>query len=270
MVTTLYDAYPDAIKVKDFCGDSPLYLLYHSSKDYRILQHVLRRHPDLAVYKENVCFGQTLVKAICAPWTSKQIHISWAAMESNAILKDRWTKLVLTVRAAHRCTTEVRNSLETPELHLAMEFPCPNLVIRHFLEMYPNQASITMSNYGCHPLHYFLLHSASLHEGSAVIKSLLKAYPDVTSIRYNGQLPVNLALVAGLTWKTGISDIVFANTNVLGQSDDKDLLLPFMQAAVYGRNDLTTIFLLLRENPSVLGTLSKRLDETKQQNEKNP
>jgi hypothetical protein len=250
VVAALYDGFPGAITEKDFCGDSPLYLLYHSSKDYRLLRYILSRNPALSLHKEHNGFGQPL-KKICAPWTSTQI-LSCTAMKSNTVLKDRWEKLVLTVRAAHTCTARLGRSAETPELHLALEFPCPPLVICHFLEMYTKQASSVMLNQCCFPLHYFLLLSISLHDGEAAIKSLLKAFPGVVVERHQGRLPIHLALAAGLTWRTGVSDIVLTDSSVLAEIDPIDALFPFMQAAACKRRDLSTIYSLLRENPAVL------------------
>ena len=51
VIQLLFDGFPDAILFKDFCGDIPLYLLYHPSKDSHILQYVLKKMPSLAVYK---------------------------------------------------------------------------------------------------------------------------------------------------------------------------------------------------------------------------
>ena len=218
------------------------------------MQYILNRNPSLALYKDNNAFGQPLVKKICAPWTLKHI-VSWTVMESNAVLKDRWTKLVLTVRAAHTCTAGHKCSSEIPELHLALEFPCPPLVICHFLELYPEQSSVIMSNQKCFPLHYFLLSSNALHDGEAVIKSLIKAYPKAVLERHNGRLPIHFAITSGLTWRTGVRDIIFADSSVLNEMDRSDGLFPFMQAAAYGRSDLSTIYRLLRENPAVLSNL---------------
>jgi hypothetical protein len=257
VVKVLFDSYPDAILEKDFCGVTPLYLLFHSSKDYRILQYALEQQPSLALYKENSFSGQTLFQRICAPWTSKQLALTRSeVLETNPALKDRWTKLVLIVRAAHAHTIGHEPRADNPELHLALELPCcPPMVLCHFAEMYPAQASILMATKRCFPLHYYLSTCGSTRDTESVIKCLIKAHPDAVKRDYNGRLPLHLALSKGLTWHTGIRDIIFSSPGVLDQKDPDSGLIPFLQAASGDYCDLSAVYSILSEDPAVIGNL---------------
>ena len=67
-----------------------------------------------------------------------------------------------------------------------------------------------------------------------VIKALLDSYPHAAACADgNGRLPLNLALVSGRTWRSGIADILEACPDALfGTRDTATHLAPFMLAAV--------------------------------------
>mmetsp|Transcript_31805 Transcript_31805/g.69901 ORF Transcript_31805/g.69901 Transcript_31805/m.69901 type:complete len:612 (-) Transcript_31805:1843-3678(-) len=78
-----------------------------------------------------------------------------------------------------------------------------------------------------------------------VIKALLDSYPHAAACANgDGRLPLNLALVSGRTWRTGIRDILAACPDALfGTRDPSTHLFPFMLAAIdpkqlRGRQDL--------------------------------
>ena len=67
-----------------------------------------------------------------------------------------------------------------------------------------------------------------------VIKALLDSYPHAAACADgNGRLPLNLALVSGRTWRSGIAEILGACPDALfGTRDTATHLAPFMLAAV--------------------------------------
>jgi len=67
-----------------------------------------------------------------------------------------------------------------------------------------------------------------------VIKAMLESYPHAAACADgNGRLPLNLALVTGRTWRSGIADILEACPDALfGTRDTATRLAPFMLAAV--------------------------------------
>lgn len=217
--------------------------------------------PSLAWHKENTFSAQPLVKRICAPWTSKQLALTKSDVETNATLKDRWTKLVLTVRAAHAITIGRQHDdddlqAQTPELHVALEFSCPPLVLCHFAQMYPEQVSMMMAKEGCYPLHFFLSRCDVAGESKAAVQNLIAGFPQAVNHRVNnGQLPIHLAISPGRKWDDGIQDIVYAGPNNLDCPDPQTGLIPFLQAASLECCDLSSVYHLLRENPAVIAGL---------------
>ena len=166
---------------------------------------------------------------------------------------DRWMKLVLTVRAAHlHMTGETDNQ---PELHVALRVACPFQVLLRFVEMYPDQASIVMMPDSCYPLHFFLSRHDVTKESQSVVQSLISAYPHAINHRYNGRLPLHLAIESGRKWEYGMEDIVYAGPNNLDCVDTHSGLVPFLHAASLPCTDLSTVYSILRENPAVLSAL---------------
>ena len=266
VIQLLFDEFPDAILFKDFCGDTPLYLLYHPSKDSRILQYVLKKMPSLAVYKEHSFSGQPLVSRICAPWASKELLPTKLDINTNATLRDRWTKLVLTVRAAHahslaREGENVDCSGNSRELHVALEYSCPPLVLCHFAEMYPEQASIPMKGSGCYPLHYFLGSCEFVRDSKVAVQSLIKAFPLAVHKLHHGRVPLHVAISKGITWNNGIHDLVYTGPENLDRPEPSTGMVPFAQAAASEWPELSTVYNLLRENPAVLCNFQLRVSQ---------
>ena len=67
-----------------------------------------------------------------------------------------------------------------------------------------------------------------------MIQALLGAHPrSASSVDRRGRLPLNLALEAGRTWRSGVRDIISACPDALfGTRDPATHLYPFMLAAV--------------------------------------
>lgn len=168
-----------------------MYMLFRPQMDCRILEHVLNRNPSLALFQQENRFSgaQSLLQTLCAQWihvirnnenlvpsssssnnissnsNSKDANVSFVPIarrrvHSDCKLLDRWTKLVLLARAAHRMTHAVaaaavtKNTVDAttkalckiPELHLALQLKCslPPVILCQFIEMYPEQASKPM------------------------------------------------------------------------------------------------------------------------------
>jgi hypothetical protein len=253
----LYDHFPGAVLEKDFCGDLPLYLLFHPSNDVRMLQYILSQRPSLALFQGKTFSGKPLVKSICAPW-STQTKLSRNDVETDEVLMDRWTKLVLTFRAAYaHAKGQKQNSSNIPELHVALEMAsCSPIVLCQFIEMYPDQVSMPMGKDGIFPLHFFL---TTPHDGTKgsdrVISHLIQTFPQACKYCHKGRFPLQIALSSGYTWSSGIRDVAFADSSILDKADLNSGLIPFLQAAMASGVDLNTSYCLLRENPSLVNTM---------------
>lgn len=233
--------------------------MYHPSKDYRILEHVLTKMPSLSVYMENTFSGQPLVKRISAHWMSKRLSLTKLDIDSNAALKDRWKKFVLTIQAAYAHTMTGHHQdgqvAQPTELHMALKYLCPPMVICYFVEMYPEQASMLMETEKCYPLHYFLSRRDTVRDARSAVRNLISAFPQGVNHPFHSRLPIHLALAAGRKWEDGVQEIVYAGPCHLDSPDPNSGLVPFLQAASSECVDLTTVYHLLRENPAVITTL---------------
>lgn len=161
VMQTLIDANPNAILQPDFCGDLPLYMLFRPQIDPRVLEHALNKNPSLVLFREKKFSGaQSLLQTLCAQWVGvinklktksnsnndvRENVLIHSKVRSDRTLLDRWTKLVLTARAAHRIThttTNTKPKTDIPELHFALQLEClPPAILCQFIEMYPEQAA---------------------------------------------------------------------------------------------------------------------------------
>ena len=234
----------------------PLYLLYHSSKDHRILEYVLKADSSLAMHTENTFSAQTLVNRLCTPWTSKQFSFCPESLESNVILQDRWTKMVLTVQAAYAHTMGKNlGSHSKPELHVALELECPPMIICHFVRVYPQQASILMEGKDCYPLHYILSEYDLKEIPEVLIETLVDIFPQAVSHTYQQELPIHIGVSNGLNWKAGLWRIAFAGHDGLDQPHPQSGLIPLLHSATMDDIDLSTVYCLLQEHPLAIRNL---------------
>jgi hypothetical protein len=81
--------------LRDFCGESGIYLLYHPSKHPGILKSIMSQQPSLALHRSNSFSNKELVHQVCDPWTNT---LDLKPTSDDAA----WIKLVVTVQAAHR------------------------------------------------------------------------------------------------------------------------------------------------------------------------
>ena len=77
----------------------------------------------------------------------------------------------------------------------------------------------------------------------AIVEYILEKSPLLASTCNNsGKIPLELALMAGRTWTTGIKEIVLANPTSLSQAYESSGLYPFQLAAVGKRAQMKSIF----------------------------
>lgn len=258
IVQLLFRACPEAIVQPDFCKECPLDLLYLPNQPSSYLDFVFQERPALALHRPPTFSGTTLLQRICDPRQAKGLY------SCESVSDQAWTKLLLTVRAAH-CTLHPSNSYPRmdrtlPELHVAIELDLPDPLIARFCQLYPHQASQPMSRHGdgTLPLHYVISvlgRSKRNHARAGVlIRALLAAYPEAARVRYIGCFPLHLALSQGFKWNEGVRELAFAWDDAL-HATTKDGLHPFHLAAIAGETsglaDLETIYCLIREQPIV-------------------
>lgn len=245
IVLLLFDAYPQAVMGRDFCGETPLSIIYHSSKDPAILKAILHKQPSLARQRLHSFAGPDLVHLVSMPWESLS-ETTRDEVQLNSALSCQWEKVVLTVTAAHKCQSENKKPAGAScELHVALELPVKPEVLIWFCRMYPDQVSKKMRN-GMLPIHKFLTTpEVGNHPGAvSVIPYLIES--NLALEPYDGKLPLHLAIEAGYDWESGLKDIVCAGPEAL-RSHCSHAFLPFMYAAM--TRDIDTIYTLFREAP---------------------
>ena len=91
------------------------------------------------------------------------------------------------------------------------------------------------------------------NEKGTALKILLNySLGKTSSQRGPKHYPLHLALSSGLTWDSGICELVQYSPEALTVKNPHNNLYPFMQSASYQyHSDLTTIFLLLKEKPDL-------------------
>jgi hypothetical protein len=123
---------------------------------------------------------------------------------------------------------------------------------------------------------------------SAVVKYILKRFPELARVPdASGRLPLEVALERGKSWYMGVRELVLASPTCLAKADSQTRLYPFLLAAserknkeqkydleeahtrkrrklsdgshddcppleVQGKEQLETIYLLLRESPNLI------------------
>lgn len=250
VVHLVFEAYPEAVTERDFCGVTPLYLIYHGSKDPDILKSMLQFCPSLALQRMHSFAGPDLVRLVCSPWETLEGKNA-VDVRRNADLSKQWEKVVLTVSAAHKCRHKNQNE-QTCELHVALELPCSPKVLSWFIRMYPDQLRIPMAD-GKLPLHAFVSSKAFIDDKEAekLIQEFVELYPESARIRYRGKLPIHLAIGSSSLWTNGLERLLCAYPEARQMPDLSSSLLPFMIAAD-DSCDLNTIYHLLREAPEMV------------------
>lgn len=88
---------------------------------------------------------------------------------------------------------------------------------------------------------------------ASVIEILLEASAESACVTNpEGQLPLHLALESGKRWNQGVKHLIASYPDALNVVDYKSGLAPFMLAAEGAKADLSTIFEVIRTNPSQL------------------
>jgi len=191
----LYNAYPKALTVPDFCGTTPVSLAYLLEYPITTLQTLLELQPDASISRPPSLFGQTVLKHMTSLWT-KQISSSLLTpqkIQADEVLLDQWDKFMLTIRAAVQTSCpklkenknkahtgedqsyasnlqseekNINDWILTPQLHASLRLPIPHRLPTNLMviivQMYPQHLTMRMktnNSSACStllPLHYVL------------------------------------------------------------------------------------------------------------------
>lgn len=250
VVRLVFAAYSTGVFLKDFSGESGLYLLYHPSKHPKILKTILSQQPSLALNRSNSFSNKELVYQVCDPWTN--------TLDQTPTSDDTaWIKLVLTVQAAHRARFDTHvgvGELKDDLLHMALELQLSPTLLYHFSRLYPEQARRPMLRaQGLLPLQYVVQQTrfATAKGTSSLVRQLIQECPEAATLPcLGGRHPLHLALSNNFRWSNGVKELVYACPDALHEPDPVSNLLPFMMASTTGmESDVNTVFCLLWEGP---------------------
>ncbi|GKY99286.1 hypothetical protein MPSEU_000883700 [Mayamaea pseudoterrestris] len=245
VVQILFDAFPDAIVHTDVMGQDALGLLYHPSKSVNMLEYVLHRQPSLALWQTKTFSRRKLVDAICDNWSKTANPLNVASEPIG------WTKLMLTIKAAHFATFN-QSIKHDEEFHVALELGLSNSLLHLMLSVYPHQASLPMRR--CEnmlPLHFVVSHTMMKKPtfDATLVRRLVETFPRAAGFAHHGHLPLHAALAAGRQWTDGVKELSFAFPAAIHMIDANFRLYPVLIAASSDVSSFNTVFSLLKECP---------------------
>lgn len=159
---------------------------------------------------------------------------------------NQWMKVTYLLWAAHYGTVvKYRNGHKFSTLHAALALSSPSHIIEGTTRLYAKDVCGIRDYQGNYPLHYAV---STSNASRRVLIQLLKHFPPAASIRDSqGRLPLHEALKQGRTWEEGIKELYQAYPAAIAKKDVEMSLFPAHLAATVC--DLTTVFVLIRENP---------------------
>jgi len=123
-------------------------------------------------------------------------------------------------------------------LHMvSLSSACPSPLIELLLAIYPDSASTPLPESACYPLHLNAATQGYVPDStesfaSTSIDFLCLAFPEASKIRWNGQLPIHIALEHGKTLPE-LETLVNCHPSCLEEPDGQSQLLPFQLSAVH-------------------------------------
>ena len=143
------------------------------------------------------------------------------------------------------------------QLHAALECSATINVLKCVLERYPEQRTV-VDDYGRLPLHIAMSHYRSNGHVDFILEQIWKPNQNASFSRdYFGRLPLHLALMTradSRLIKVLLDKYPSSGTEECQIVDDKFFhMLPIQMAKLHGC-DLSTLFLLVRQDPSIVHT----------------
>lgn len=170
-----------------------------------------------------------------------------------------WNTVEICIQSAHmaRIDESIQKRNDVPLLHAAIAIaPVSSLVL--FIKRYSVDPSVE-DCYNRNPLMAAIHQSTSNDLQCPTWKTIFSMLLNdqyggrrcaAINQGTNSRSPLCIAIDRGLEWDNGLEDIMKANYNALIQKDSHTGMFPFMNAAC--NDDLTTSFLMLQNNPTLI------------------
>jgi hypothetical protein len=282
--------------MRDVDGDTPLHTACRCGAPIDVLEVLLRANPTVVTQRDYegltpllrlwvryfVILGDGVIEGVRGP------------ADLKGELEEAWKKTELLMACAHHGSFEAieESGVIFRALHAAAAVDCPRAIVKIATILHPDQLE-DLDEKGLTPLliaakaPIFKVRDLSddgylledrIHgdenfdalsndedlveesQASAVIDILVQTTTTSTACIPSpcGRIPLNWALMTGKKWGEGIRALVQAYPDGLSMADTETGLYPFMLAAVGDKADCSTIFDLLRHDPSLVVVSTSR------------
>lgn len=274
--------------MRDVDGDTPLAAACRCKAPIEVLEVLVRANPSAV--RERDYEGLTPLLRLWVRYFvilgNDIIDAVQGREDLTGELGEAWNKTELLLRAAYHGSLQAssRNSMFRA-LHATAAVDCPRQIVKIAAKVYPGQLDEVDEN-GRIPLTIaavtpawkmrdltdegYLLEDRIHGDVSeyddvddaeqvgpnslypSVIEILVNAAPETARFRdADGRLPLQLAISRGKKWTTGVRALLEAYPDAMVLHDPVTNLLPFMLAGTVKKGGCTTIFQLLKTNPSL-------------------
>jgi hypothetical protein len=159
-------------------------------------------------------------------------------------LMEFWKIVTIFIQAA--CHPAKKVPYQSKLLHDCIEIECHVLLVQFAAALHPNQILEAVDNNRRLPLHIAAMKSLPIFKAVLGLNPRAAARQDES-----GRLPLHYAITSGKTWNDGVKDLIERYPESLKLQDPETGLPLYLLAASIQCPDLTTIYLLLLENPII-------------------
>jgi hypothetical protein len=268
VMESLLWAAPELASIPNQDGELALHWAVRLSTPNPVLALLLEANPDTAFWEDH-----QKTTPLSLLWERHQTGLlqAWRRFQreklSNEWSNTSWKRVLSILRAVHEAQSLSSTRRFLP-LHIAASRPSPPCLFPFMIQVYKEHLSVK-DNEGKLPL-AIACQSPTVNQSCDVltkIQLLLPEYPAAAKCQdpVNGQYPLHAALSSGVSWNDGIQTLLHAFPVALCFHDPLSGLFPFALAAMHkksnhtgyagverGDSDLSTIYSLLREDPSVI------------------
>ena len=247
-------------------GSTVLHSACGSHADISVIKAIVRKYPAILLAKTFDHHHTALNALWLSHLQSIPAHLSVARIlkgekVTEPLFKRFWNKVEFlameSVRISSSCPKDIYNiddeELSNYILHGLFDLKSPLDAIQVAIKLNPKSTSYA-DNKGNYPLHHAVIRRPFRVKDIDLIKDLIEANSAAATKRNNdGDAPIHIGIRDRMVWEEGLSNLVEADSDVLGIPDQKTGLYPFLQCASLGGNvAINNTFCLLIAKPDLV------------------